>query len=111
MPPRAFIESQERRLCQNVDQVFVTSPQLERQLSPYARRIRFDPNVADQDAFCFCDDSDLQGCDPSRTLPGIPEPRVGFIGAVSSYKLDFSLDCGRCSSSSSMEFCVHRPYR
>ena len=90
--PRAFIESQERRLCQNVDQVFVTSPQLERQLSPYARRIRFDPNVADQDHFASAM-TVTQDAIPAD-LAGIPEPRVGFIGAVSSYKLDFSLIAG-----------------
>ena len=87
--PRAFIEAQERRLCQSVDQVFVTSPQLERQLAPYARNIRFDPNVADQVHFASAM-TVLQGSIPVD-LAGIAEPRVGFIGAVSSYKLDFSL--------------------
>ena len=46
--PHALIASQERRLCREVDQVFVTSPQLKRQLAPYSKNIRFDPNVADQ---------------------------------------------------------------
>ena len=87
--PRALIESQERRLCQRVDQVFVTSPQLERQLAPYAKRIRFDPNVADQAHFASAM-ALPQGAIPAD-LARIPEPRVGFIGAVSSYKLDFSL--------------------
>ena len=87
--PRALIELQERRLCQRVDQVFVTSPQLERHLAPYARRIRFDPNVADQGHFASAM-AMQQGAIPAD-LAGIPEPRVGFIGAVSSYKLDFSL--------------------
>lgn len=87
--PRALIESQERLLCQRVDQVFVTSPQLERQLAPYARRIRFDPNVADQAHFASA--MALPQSAIPADLAGIPEPRVGFIGAVSSYKLDFSL--------------------
>ena len=87
--PRALIESEERHLCREVDQVFVTSPQLKRQLAPYAKHIRFDPNVADQAHFASA--MDLSASSIPADLLEIPEPRVGFIGAVSSYKLDFSL--------------------
>ena len=87
--PSSRIEHAERHLCGLMDQVFVTSPQLERQLKPWSRRIRFDPNVADQAHFAQAITL------PPEALPEdlavIPGPRIGFIGAVSSYKLDFAL--------------------
>ena len=87
--PSFRIEQAERHLCGLMDQVFVTSPQLERQLTPWSRRIRFDPNVADQAHFSQAITL------PPEALPedlaAIPGPRIGFIGAVSSYKLDFAL--------------------
>lgn len=87
--PRLLITAEEQRLCGLMDQVFVTSPQLQRQLAPYARSIRYDPNVADQDHFAeamqFADE------DLPADLSSLAGPRVGFIGAVSSYKLDFPL--------------------
>ena len=87
--PRALIASQERHLCREVDQVFVTSPQLKRQLAPYSKNIRFDPNVADQAHFASA--MDLPVSSIPADLLELSEPRIGFIGAVSSYKLDFSL--------------------
>ena len=87
--PHSLIEREERRLCRKVDQVFVTSPALKRKLAPYSLHIRFDPNVADHAHFSKAMTL------PSSCIPAdlvtIPEPRIGFIGAVSSYKLDFSL--------------------
>ena len=87
--PRELIESQERRLCGEVDQVFVTSPALKRKLAPYSRHIRFDPNVADQAHFSKAMSLSLSSI--PADIASIPEPRIGFIGAVSNYKLDFAL--------------------
>ena len=87
--PKERIETAERRLCAAVDQVFVTSPELERQLSPWSRRIRFDPNVADQDHFARAMTLSMDAI--PTDLAEIPAPRIGFMGAVSSYKLDFTL--------------------
>lgn len=87
--PSSRIEEAERHLCGLMDQVFVTSPQLERQLTPWSRRIRFDPNVADQAHFAQA--MSLPQDALPEDLAVIPGPRVGFIGAVSSYKLDFEL--------------------
>ncbi len=87
--PRDLIEVEEHRLCALVDQVFVTSPQLERKLRPYSKHIRFDPNVADQSHF-----AQAMTLPPSAIpsdLSKIPAPRIGFMGAISSYKLDFAL--------------------
>jgi glycosyltransferase involved in cell wall biosynthesis len=87
--PRDLIDAEEQRLCRLVDQVFVTSPQLKRQLEPHSARIRYDPNVANQDHFAQAIKVGTAGL-PSD-LAVIPVPRIGFIGAVSSYKLDFDL--------------------
>ena len=87
--PREVIEAEEQRLCRLVDQVFVTSPQLKRQLEPHSARIRYDPNVANQDHFAQAMNVGSAGL-PSD-LAVITLPRIGFIGAVSSYKLDFEL--------------------
>ena len=87
--PRGVIERQERLLCAAVDQVFVTSPQLRRQLTPVSRRLRFDPNVVDQEHFATAMAFDKK--DLPSDLAAIPEPRVGFIGAISTYKLDVAL--------------------
>ena len=87
--PRDLIDAEEQRLCRLVDQVFVTSPQLKRQLEPHSARIRYDPNVANQDHFAQAMKVGTAGL-PSD-LAVIPVPRIGFIGAVSSYKLDFDL--------------------
>ncbi|GCE64667.1 glycosyltransferase family 1 protein [cyanobiont of Ornithocercus magnificus] len=85
--PSRLIAVEERRLCGLVDQVLVTSPQLQRQLETWSQRIRYDPNVADQGHFSKA----MAVSSIPDDLKEIPEPRIGFIGAVSSYKLDFAL--------------------
>ena len=90
--PRSLIESQEARLCRSVDQVFTTSPYLAEQLAMHTDRICYEPNVADRDHFSA---SIALRHDPGFVEPAeleaIPEPRIGFVGAISSYKLDFAL--------------------
>ena len=90
--PKSLIESQESRLCRSVDQVFTTSPYLAEQLARYTDRICYEPNVADRDHFSV---ALALRQDPAFVAPdgmaGIPEPRIGFVGAISSYKLDFGL--------------------
>ena len=90
--PRTLIESQEARLCRSVDQVFTTSPYLAEQLSRHTDRVCYEPNVADRDHFsdALALRQDPEFVDPEG-LAGIPEPRIGFVGAISSYKLDFAL--------------------
>ena len=90
--PKSLIESQESRLCRSVDQVFTTSPYLAEQLARHTDRICYEPNVADRDHFSV---ALALRQDPAFVAPdglaGIPEPRIGFVGAISSYKLDFGL--------------------
>lgn len=100
--PREVIERQEQLLCAAVDQVFVTSPELRRKLAPMSRRLRYDPNVVDQAHFSAAmtwPDGDL----PSD-LTDIPEPRIGFIGAISTYKLDISLVASVARAQPSLNF-------
>ena len=90
--PKALIESEEARLCRSVDQVFTTSPYLAERLSRYTDRVCYEPNVADRDHFSG---ALALRQDPAFLAPEglarIPEPRIGFVGAISSYKLDFGL--------------------
>ena len=100
--PRGDIERQERLLCAAVDQVFVTSPELRRQLTPVSRRLRFDPNVVDQGHFATA--MTLKKEDLPIDLTEIPEPRVGFIGAISTYKLDVALVAAIARAHPSLNF-------
>mgnify|MGYP001212941485 CR=1 FL=1 len=87
--PSSLISSEEKRLCQKVDHVFVTSPKLMESLALYSNSIRFDPNVVDYEHFSkslICNKDDLP-----EDLASIPEPRIGFIGAISSYKINIHL--------------------
>ena len=90
--PKSLIESQEARLCRSVDQVFTTSPYLVEQLARHTDRICYEPNVADRDHFSASMAlRQASGFVVPPELAGIPEPKIGFVGAISSYKLDFSL--------------------
>jgi glycosyltransferase involved in cell wall biosynthesis len=86
--PAAAIEHWEERLCRRADAVFVTSPELQRRLAPHNPHTHFDPNVADGAHFA-------RARDPALALPAdlasIPVPRLGFVGAISAYKLDLAL--------------------
>ncbi len=86
--PAAAIEQWEQRLCRRADAVFVTSPDLQRRLAPLNPLTRFYPNVADGAHFA-------RALDPALPLPAdlaaIPAPRLGFVGAISAYKLDLAL--------------------
>ncbi|MCP9816462.1 glycosyltransferase [Synechococcus sp. GreenBA-s] len=86
--PAAAIEHWEQCLCRRADVVFVTSPDLQRRLAPLNPLTRFYPNVADGAHFA-------RALDPALPLPddlaAIPAPRLGFVGAISAYKLDLAL--------------------
>ena len=90
--PKSLIESEEARLCRSVDQVFTTSPYLAEQLARHTDRICYEPNVADRDHFSVSMAlRQTPGFVGPPELAGIPEPKIGFVGAISSYKLDFGL--------------------
>ena len=86
--PREVIAASEEKLSRRADLIFTTAPNLyeaHRLLNP---ETYYFPNVADFDHF-------NKALDPNAEIPvdlaEIPQPRVGFIGAISGYKLDFPL--------------------
>jgi len=81
-----WIAARERDLCAVADVVFCTSRPLfevKRTLAP--GRVHLVPNVADAAHF-------ERAADPALSLPGdvahLPRPMIGFVGAVSDYKVD-----------------------
>lgn len=86
--PVKILASAEERLLQKADIVFTTSPQLQVSRSVYnPGNTYYLPNVADFDHFSK---ALLPGHIPEE-LAKIPKPRIGFIGAISNYKIDFEL--------------------
>jgi glycosyltransferase involved in cell wall biosynthesis len=87
--PVALIQREEERLCRACDQVFVTSLELLNTRSRFNPHTRYDPNVADIAHFARA--RDRSGSVPKDLLDLPPGPRLGFVGAVSGYKLDLEL--------------------
>ena len=87
--PAALIAREEEALCRVSDQIFVTSPELLRTRSVFNPSIRYDSNVADVQHFSSARTRQLPIPSDLLNLPS--GPRLGFIGAISSYKLDFKL--------------------
>jgi glycosyltransferase involved in cell wall biosynthesis len=87
--PAALIAHEEERLCRACDQVFVTSPALLKSRGCWNPHTRYDPNVADVVHFAQARDGNLPVASDLQALP--PGPRLGFVGAVSGYKLDLGL--------------------
>lgn len=86
--PSAAIELAERWLAGMADVVFTTSPRLQERLSRWrGGGTFFLPNVADYEHFVR---ARLPGELPPE-LAAIPRPRIGFVGALSRYKVDFEL--------------------
>jgi glycosyltransferase involved in cell wall biosynthesis len=104
--PAAAIEHWEQRLCRRADAVFVTSPQLQRRLAPLNPRTHLAANVADAAHFA-------RALDPALPLPAdlatIPPPRLGFVGAISAYKLDLALLEGLARSHPEWSFVLIGP--
>ena len=100
--PFSLIVNEERSLCRQVDHVFVTSQKLKQSLEPYSKSIKYDPNVVDFDHFSKSLGYELQ--DLPDDLAAIPEPRIGFIGAISNYKLDIEMIASLAKSYPELNF-------
>jgi len=87
MPAKA-IEKFEIDLLKKADVVFVTAPSLYDAHSLINKNVFYHSNVADFDHFNSATNDSLEIPEDVRALKG---PVVGFIGAISSYKLDFLL--------------------
>jgi glycosyltransferase involved in cell wall biosynthesis len=84
----AAFRAAEWRLLQEADVVFATSPRLQEHCAEVAGdRAFYERNVADLDHF---GKARAPGAVPDD-IAGIALPRLGYIGTLSDYKLDFSL--------------------
>lgn len=86
--PSELIQTAERQLVAQADLTFTTSPELQRRCEP-ARpgHVHYFPNVVDEAHFARAREA---GPIPPE-LAAIPRPRLGFIGAISDYKVDLEL--------------------
>jgi len=85
IPSHAIIETEEK-LAKRADLVFTTHPNLQKHLSQWnPDHSYYFPNVADFEHFSSASHSSELPDD----LKAIPRPRIGFIGAISNYKIDF----------------------
>ncbi|MEB3331000.1 MAG: glycosyltransferase [Synechococcaceae cyanobacterium] len=84
----ADLDRWEEALCRRASVVFVTSPALETGLRRFNPRTHFFPNVADHAHFATALDASVV---VPADLAALPHPRIGFIGAISAYKLDLAL--------------------
>jgi len=86
--PVETIGEAEPRLIAAADCVFCSAPKLAEYCSEFNARTYFFPNVADYDHFskALAEDTVIP-----EDLARIHKPRIGFIGALSAYKVDFNL--------------------
>lgn len=86
--PAAVIEETERDLLRRADVVFTTSRALQAHCAGQRPgNTYYLPNVADFEHFARA----RQPGPIPADLASIPRPRLGFIGAISEYKVDFDL--------------------
>ena len=102
------IRAAEQRLAQQADIVFTTSPALQSRLAALSpHKTHYLPNVADYEHF-----SQARGAGPvPPELAAIPRPRVGFVGALSAYKVDFELIAAVAQARPEVALGVDRPDR
>lgn len=86
------IRSSEIQLCTLADLVFVTSQDLLASRGPLnVANTYYFPNVVDYEHFASCSRADDRGF-AFKDLPLLGcSPCIGFVGAISSYKVDFQL--------------------
>ena len=84
--PVAF-NAEEQRLLGRCQAVFVTSESLKEKCLPFNANTHYFPNVVDVDHFGQAHEVGPLPDD----LASIPSPRIGYIGALSDFKVDFEL--------------------
>lgn len=86
--PAATLRAAEEELTRRADVVFTTSRMLTESRKQWNPRTHYLPNVADYEHFCTA-------MSPATMIPDdlarLGAPRLGFIGAISGYKVDFAL--------------------
>lgn len=86
--PVAVLECVEKELARQADMIFATAPKLAETRKEWNPNTYYLPNVADYEHFSSALDEQTQIPEDIRN---IPSPRLGFIGAISGYKLNFNL--------------------
>ncbi len=86
--PKQAIETDERRLVREADVVFVTSHALLESHKTVNPNTHYLPNVADFDHFARARGAETTVPDDIARLD---RPCIGFVGAISGYKIDFEL--------------------
>jgi glycosyltransferase involved in cell wall biosynthesis len=84
----SILETAEKRLTTESDIVFTSTRLLADSRRAWNSNTHYFPNVADFDHFSKAMNPETE---VPKDLAEFPEPRLGFIGAISSYKLDFQL--------------------
>jgi glycosyltransferase involved in cell wall biosynthesis len=80
-------KAEEQKLLKQADVVFATAPALAEQCANYNPNTHYLSNVVDVDHFGRALDAEPIPAD----LAEIPEPRIGYHGVLSDYKIDFKL--------------------
>lgn len=78
---------EEQRLLADCAAVFVTSLALKAKCEPFNANTHYFSNVADLDHFGRAQQPGPVPAD----IAGIPTPRIGYVGALSDFKVDFAL--------------------
>ncbi|MEF2511586.1 glycosyl transferase family 1 [Klebsiella pneumoniae] len=86
--PTDVIEKAEKDLLQNANIVFATSKKLYETRKDICKEIHYHSNVSDYNHFNTALTTEF---DIPSDLAGISGPKLGFIGAISNYKIDFNL--------------------
>jgi len=86
--PGKIILEMEKKMLAAADLTFVTSPELYTSKKPLAREIHYLPNVADVEHILKIQDP---GLEIPADITGLAHPVLGFIGAISDYKLNLKL--------------------
>jgi len=84
---REFIETAEWKLSKRADLIFTTAHHLQQHHEALNPRTHYFSNVVDYDHFSRA----LNHPSPPPDIASIPAPRIGFVGAISSYKVDLDL--------------------
>ena len=87
MPAEAIRQADEE-MAVMADVIFTTAPALARRFSQWApEKTHYFPNVADYEHFSQA----RQNHPIPDEMVSIPSPRIGFVGAIADYKVDFDL--------------------
>lgn len=86
--PSETIKEKEKFLVEHVDVVFVTAPKLYETRKIWNKNTFYYSNVADYEHFS---QAMIEQTKIPEDLLKIETPRLGFIGAISGYKVDFNL--------------------